>query len=206
MKKAISIILALVLMFSVVPYASAETKFDYQSVLGSREGYEYSRQSQSWSYYRAYVYTYADAIVIVGMEVYSDEGESNPGITDLYCRIQANNGEKLADVTSIEFNIDGDLYAYDTMYQGSWSSSVPLGEKGEILMAALRDCDYHKLGIKLSADNGYSYNIEITPSRFKNTLMEFCRIYLKYNIGSYLTNDLSELEDYYALEINGKKI
>ncbi len=206
MKKAISIILVFVLMFSVVPFASAETKFDYQSVLGSREGYEYNRQSQSWSYYRAYVYTYADAIVIVGMEVYSDEGESNPGITDLYCRIQANNGEKLADVTSIEFNIDGDLYAYNTMYQGSWSSSVPLGEKGEILMEALRDCDYHKLGIKLSADNGYSYNIEITPSRFKNTLMEFCRIYLKYNIGSYLTNDLSELEDYYALEINGKKI
>ncbi len=205
MKKAISLILVFVLVFSITPFAYAEKKFDYQTVLGSREGYEYSRSDQSWTYYRAYVYTYADAIVIVGMETYGEQGGSNPEITELYCRIQANNGDKLATVTAVEFDIDGDLYAYNTMYEGSWSSSVPLGKKGEVLMQALRDCDYHKLGIRLSADNGYTYNIEITPSRFKNTLMEFCRIYLKYDIGSYMTSDLTEMEDYYALEINGKK-
>lgn len=204
MKKAISIILVFVLMLSIGIFAFAET-FDYQSVFGGRIGYSYDTKDKYWTYYRAYVYTYRDAIVIIGLESYGENGGSNPELTELYCRIQDNSGEKLSTVDSFEITIGDDVYSYDTMYEGSWSSSVPIGDKGLILLEALRDCNTSDVSIKLGAKNGYVYTIEIDKTKLKNSLKEFSRIYLKYNVNDYMVGDMNDLETQYPLYINGKR-
>ena len=203
MRKLVSFALVLVLLFCLSPFAFA-ANFDYRSVLGSRVGYEYNTRDRYWSYYKAYVYTYRDAIVIIGLESYGEDGGSNPELTQLYCRIQDNSGEKLSTVDSVEIKIDSDTYSYDTMYEGSWSSMVPIGDKGLKLLRALKDCNPSQVSIKLGAKNGYIYTIDIDSTKLTNSLKEFSRIYLKYNMNDYMVGDMNGLEELYPLRINGK--
>ncbi|MCR5138006.1 MAG: hypothetical protein K6C12_13135 [Oscillospiraceae bacterium] len=203
MKKIISIVLAAVLLLCISPFAFA-ANFDYQSVLASRVGYEYNTRDHYWTYYKAYVYTYSDAIVIIGLESYGENGGSNPELTELYCRIQDNSGEKLSTVTSVEIKIGGTTYSYDKLYEGSWSSSAFIGDKGLKLLKALRDCNASDVSIKLGAKNGYIYTIKIDKTKLTNSLKEFSRIYLKYNMNDYMVGNMNAMEEQYPLKINGK--
>lgn len=206
MKRLISILLVFVLLISIVPCAfAAGKKFDYRTVLGSRYGYGYDTTNEFWYFYRFYAKTYTDALLIIQMGVYGEDGGSNPDYADLRAAVYDNNGDVLSPVTSIEFEIGEDVYSYETMCSGREDSYVVLGTKGEKLIQAIADCNASNVSLRVETEDQV-YRFEADRSKFTDTLKEFCRIYTKYEIGSYVRDrSFSDgMETEYPLMINGE--
>lgn len=203
MKKAISILLVIVMVLAFLPSAFA-ADFDYQKVLGSKSNYSYDKFNKSWKYYEAYVKNYSDGCIIIGMDVSSEDGGSNPIMTSIYAKILDNNGNNMQTVTSLAFLIGDDLYSYDSLMEMDTSSTTLLGEQGQLLIKALAECDATKVAVKVGSNRG-DITIDMDSSELTKTLKEFCSIYTKNNIWDYYTDkSLTEtLEAMYPLYING---
>lgn len=205
MKRILSLTLVLVLLLSLVPGALAAKRFDYQTILGSRPGFaRETRNGDYWYYYNVYVKTNPNGMILIALAVYGEDGGSNPEYATLEVSVMDNNNEIISPVQSITFDIDGDKYSYDAMKVERNCSVVVIGEKGEELLEALRDCNPSNLTIKVVTEDD-SYRFEVDRTKFKNTLMEFSRIYTKYDIGSYIddTSWIEDMEEEYPLRING---
>lgn len=205
MKKAIALLLVLVLMLALVPGALAAKKFDYRSVLGSRVNFTIDTAKEQWHFYRFYGKTYSDAILVVSLETVGEEGGSNPLVTYLIAYVLNNDNEIYSPVQGITFEIGDDVYSYDEMKVERDGSVAFLGDKGERLIQAIADCNPSDVTLRVKTEDR-NFNFEVDRSKFQDTLVEFCRIYTKYEIGSYRGEnpELEELEETYPLRINGE--
>lgn len=207
MKRIISLLLVLVLIFTIIPCAFAEKKFDYKEVLGNRDGYSYDKFEKRWEYYRAYVEKYSDARVVIGIKAWGEDGGSNLDYTEMYVKVMDTNGKQLHEVESIDFLIGDDMYSYESMWQGDNCSSVVLGEQGLLFIKAMAECEPEDVTIRIGLDSG-SLTIDPKNSELKDTLRKFCRVYVKNNIWDYCVNtDFCEMmEMIYPLSINGELV
>lgn len=207
MKRTISLILAVILICFAVPCTFADSnEFDYQSVLGGRDGYEYDKFDKSWSYYRAYAKRFSDAAIVVGLRVESESGQKAPSLTSLYVKIMNNNGSKLYDVTSIDFLIGDDLYSYESMLAMDTSSSVIIAQNGLLLFQAIRDSNASDVAIRIGTKERGNFTLDNLDTVEWNYLKEFCQVYLECNIWDYFVDkDTPTLyESYFPLTINGE--
>ncbi len=207
MKRAVSAVLALVLILGAAATCHAQAaEFDYQSVLAGRDGYEYDRAEQMWSFYKALVRSDEDGYVVVGLKAWGLEGSSALDYTELYVRILDPNGAKKVDVEAVDILVGGSVYSYKNMYIGQEDSSVPLGENGMLLIRALASCDPADVTIRIFWDTG---GLKLTPdaSDVQATLKEFCRVYVKYNIWDYCADPatLRDAEERFPLFVNGSR-
>lgn len=208
MKRIISLLLVTIFLLSLAPYSfAASNEFDFKSVLGNRDGYEYDKFDKFWSFYKAYIESYSDAYVVIGMKAWGVDGGSALDYTELYVKILDRNGDTLHIPEAIDFLIGDDLYSYEEMLEGSSSSAVSLSQDGLLLIQALADCDPSDVSVKIWWDGSY-ITIDLDSSQLKSTLVEFCRVYTKYNIWDYCddpdTNNM--YESLYPLSINGEYI
>ena len=209
MKKAISLVLAVIFICSFAPCAFAEAKkFDYKSALGDRDGYSYDKFDKSWSYYGAYAEYFSDATVIIGIQTESNSGESNPALTTLYVKIIDKNGDKLHDVESIDFLIGEDIYSYESMLPLGETSAVVLAEDGLLLIKAIKDSDSKDVAIRLGVKNKGNVTFDDLDSSEYKELKDFCRVYLKYDLWDYCADKdtANYYESLFPLTINGEPI
>ena len=205
LKKAVALTLALVLVLCLAPGASAAKKFDYRIVLGSRSNFTIDTAKEQWHFYRFYGKTYSDAILVVSLETVGEEGGSNPLVTYLIAYVLNNDNEIYSPVTGISFEIGDDVYAYDEMKIEKDGSFAFLGDKGERLIEAIADCNPSEVTLKVKTEDR-NFSFEVERDKFRDTLVEFCRIFTKYEIGSYRAEnqELKDLEEQYPLTINGE--
>ena len=207
MKKVIALLLVLVLICSYAPFSFAEEKeFDYQSVLGGRDGYSYDKFDKYWSYYGAYAKYFSDATLIIGLQTMSDENESNPSMTLLYAKVIDKSGNSLYDVDSIDFMIGDDIYSYEEMFPSGDTANAIIGQNGMLLLEAINKSNASDVTIRLGVE-GKKMTLEDLDSSEYNELKEFCRVYLKYNLWDYCDQEeLNDLESYTPLKINGEYV
>lgn len=203
MKKIVAVLVAVILVLSFIPSAFADD-FDYNSVLGSRNGYSYDKFTKTWKWYQAYVEEYRDGNVVIGMDCTGENGSSNPTLTTIYAKVLDNNGDNMRTVKSIAFLIGDDLYSYDSLLNTDFSSTTILGAQGQLLIKAIAECNASDVAVKIGTDKG-DLTIEFNSTELTNTLKEFCRVYTKYNIWDYYTDrSLSEdFEKAFPLSVNG---
>ena len=203
MKKIVAVLVAVILFLSFIPSAFADD-FDYNSVLGSRNGYSYDKFTKTWKWYQAYVEEYRDGNVVIGMDCTGENGSSNPTLTTIYAKVLDNNGDNMRTVKSIAFLIGDDLYSYDSLLNTDFSSTTILGAQGQLLIKAIAECNASDVAVKIGTDKG-DLTIEFNSTELTNTLKEFCRVYTKYNIWDYYTDrSLSEdFEKAFPLSVNG---
>ena len=207
MKKVAAFILIVILIWSLAPYAFANTgEFDYQTILGGREGYQYDKFNKSWSYYRAYAKYYNDATVVIGLRTESESGQSNPSLTELYVKVVDKSGNKLYDAESIDFLIGDDLYSYKSIVQLDTSSVVIIAKNGLRLLEAIKNSNVSDVAIRIGVKNLGGLTIDNLDSTEYNDLKEFCKVYLQYNIWDYCVDkETANLyESYCPLTINGE--
>ena len=203
MKKIVAVLVAVILVLSFIPSAFADD-FDYNYVLGSRNGYSYDKFTKTWKWYQAYVEEYRDGNVVIGMDCTGENGSSNPTLTTIYAKVLDNNGDNMRTVKSIAFLIGDDLYSYDSLLNTDFSSTTILGAQGQLLIKAIAECNASDVAVKIGTDKG-DLTIEFNSTELTNTLKEFCRVYTKYNIWDYYTDrSLSEdFEKIFPLSVNG---
>lgn len=203
MKKTLTILLAVVLLLSFIPTAFADD-FDFNAVLGSRNGYSYDKFTKTWKWYQAYVEEYSDGNVVIGMDCTGENGSSNPVMTTIYAKVLDTNGNTMRTVKSIAFLIGDDLYSYESLLERDSSSTTLLGEQGQLLIKAIAECNSSNVAVKIRTDKG-DLTFDLNSTELTNTLKEFCRVYTKYNIWDYYTDtSLSEnFEKAFPLSVNG---
>lgn len=198
MKKAVSLIMCLMLLISVSAYAA-----DFNnSALSKLDGYKYDKFTKSWSYYEAYVEKYSDGNVVIGMKIYSEDGSSNPSMGELYVKIIDKDGNSIRTVENITFLINGTLYTYETLLPGSSSSSVIIGEGSMELIKALADAS--DVSVKIGHNRGYT-TIDLNKKDFETSLKRFCKNWLTYDYYKYVSEENLEfirmVEDYMPLTV-----
>ncbi len=209
MKRVISLILLLALFLSVSYCAFADGKeFDYESILGNRNGFRYDRFDKSWTYFGAYAEYYEDATVIIGFQAESYSGESGPAFPMLFVRILDIKGNKLDDVESIDILVGEDIYSYESMQVMEKGSAVVIADDGMLLLNAINNSHSSDAAFRLGVKGkGYLTIDNLDHSEYSD-LREFCRVFLKYNIWDYCTDkDTANLsESRYPLTINGEPV
>lgn len=199
--------MAVILICCVVPCAFADSnEFDYQSVLGGREGYEYDKFDKSWSYYRAYAKYFSDAAIVVGLRVESASGQKAPSLTSLYVKIMNKDGSKLYEATSLDFLIGEDLYSFESMLVMESGSSVVIAQNGLLLLEAIKDSNASDVAIRIGTKERGSFTLDNLDSTEWNYLKEFCQVYLKSHIWDYFVDKDTPIlyESYFPLTINGE--
>lgn len=208
MKKILSFALVFVILVGILPIANAAGTFDYQTVLGSRAGYEYDKFDKQWSYYRAASKTFSDAYVVLGMKVYGEEGGSNPEYTSLYVKILDTDGNARETITGIDFLIGDDMYSFESMLQDETDSSVVLRNAGQCLIEAINNANIQDITVRINTKR-YYYTYDASEfDDFSSTIKEFCRVFVKYNINTYYTDDdfYGMLESVWPLTLNGEVV
>ena len=210
MKRITALLLCLVLLCGIAPLAFAadgeSQDFDFKKILSKRDGYEYDKFEKQWSWYKAYVREYSDAKVVIGMEAWGEDGGPNPDYMELYVKVLDEKGKKLWTVESVEFLLNDDVYSYKSMFQGNDSSSVVLGEDGQLLMKAIAENDGSDVSAKITADDGRNITLNLSKDKFTKTLKEFCRVALKYDFYGYSVGQsyANMSESMFPLTINGE--
>jgi len=207
MKKVLSLLLALVMILSLAPSAFAVKEFDYQTAFGSKDGFSYDKFTKTWSYYEAFVKPYTDAYVIIGITIWGEDGGPNPDYTNLYVKVldEKGNNDNSWTIKGLTLSIDDTLYSYKSMYEGDTSSSVVLGEKGQKLINAIANCDYHNVSAQLDTNRG-TITFGLDSTELKTTLYWFCQDYIKKGVWDFSvgTSIAEASEALYPLYIDGK--
>ena len=210
-KRMIALLLCFVTILAIAPmsFAANQDEFDYKKVLSKRSGYSYDKFDKYWTWYKAYSREYSDATVVVGLQAYGESGGSNPEYMTLYAKVMNKKGNKMMTVSALDFVLDDDVYSYKAMQEGDNSSSVMLGENGQLFLQALADCEGTDAAVKITMNDGRSISLGMSKEKFTKTLKEFARVATKYDFWGYTSAEWQLTADYYEslypLTINGKE-
>ena len=206
MKKTVSLLLVVIMLLTFFPPAFA-ADFDYENVLGAYNGYEYDKFSQTWSYHQSYVEEFGDGDAVIILNTMSDKSSNNPLLLSLNVKVWREKGTIIQTVESISFLIDGVLYSYDSLVPLETESFVVLGEQGQQLIRALADCDPANVAVKIGTERG-DLPFDLNPTKFTNTLKEFCKVYIDNNLWDYTEDKqlAAQYEELYPLTIDSSSV
>ena len=217
MKKVLAFLLSVLLILGMFPAAFAEaegkdpaekaSEFNYVKHMSKRSNYKYDKKNKVWSWSESYVKKYYDADVTIMMRVRSEEGGPNPAYTKLYVKVLDKNSKAFWNVESIDFIIGDAVYSYPAMSQSETTSSVVLGEQGQLLMQALADDEGEDVRVRITSTEGHSKLIKLSQEKYAKSLKEFSRVCLKYDVWGYTTDREAALESEstYPLTIGEEK-
>lgn len=217
MKKVLAFLLAALLILGMLPaaFAEAESKdpaekaaeFDYVKYMSKRDNYKYDKKNKVWSWSESYVKKYYDADVTIMMRVRSEEGGPNPAYSKLYVKVLDKNSKAFWNVESIDFMIGEAVYSYPAMSQSETTSSIVLGEQGQLLMQALADDEGEDVRVRITSTEGQSKLIRLSQEKYAKSLKEFCRVCLKYDVWGYTADKEAALESEstYPLTVSEEK-
>lgn len=162
--------------------------FDY-TVLQDLAGYHYDESEKRWTYDAAYIQTFADAYIILDLELFGEENGSNLKDAVFWAKTVDKEGNQIETVKSIRFIIDGATYSY--AYMGNPRGALPLYEKGYDLVKALSDAN--TVTVELDYKSGSYIELELDKTGFSQTIQELCKNVVKYKIWDYyIANSATE--------------
>ena len=210
MKRACSLLLALLLAVSIISPAYAD--FDYKKELSKHSGYIKPLFSKSWIYRQEYVEKLSDGSrLIIGLETDGDEEDGHkdiPALTMLYAKIVDKKGKPVDTVKGIALIINGDTFAYNSMLEGKDSSMIVLGEEGQLLINAYANCDPDpsNIGAFVGTEQG-AFPILMDSSKLKDTFIDFCKVHTEFDFWASSTDTqksiAESMEKLFPLEVNG---
>lgn len=202
MKKQMCFLMVLVIISGSILLASAETaaqkEFDY-TVFKNLDGFKYDKFEDTWSYYNAYVEKYADASVIIGIQVDGDDEYLTMAPVFYVKIVDPKSNQPLYTVKSVDLIIDDTKYSYSKMLETSGSSGVILGENGKKMVQAFAKCK--QVSIKISLEYS-SLTLDLKQNQVETTLKEISKQLIKANIWDFLDDSSTYLfESIYPLTI-----
>lgn len=204
MKKALAffVVLLLIASLSVSAYGdtSAEKKtFDY-TVFEKYSNYQYDKFEDYWYYYEAYMETFSDAYVIIGIDVGGvTTVDDNINTPTMYVKVLDTDIKPLAKVKRIDFIVDDDTkYTYEKMLETDDASTIWFATQGKQLVEAIANSK--SISAKITMEHN-SIKFDLDQNQVDNSLKVICKALLENNVWDYLAESSNKFEEVFPLTI-----
>ena len=192
MKKAISVLMCVVLFLSSLSTCFADTL--NKATFEKLDGYKYDKFDKTWSYYQAWSHQYKDAVVVIGINIFGGSDDQMPAT--LYCWIRDENNRQVLDsVNKMLFLIGDDVYSFDHVLEDDTDSSVLLGEDAKEFLQAMANAS--QITVRLSFKRA-SIDEEIKGTEYSRTLKAAAKAILNSNIWDCIDESWKSIAAYYA--------
>ena len=201
--KVISMMLVAVLLLCSCPVAFADDDFDFEEVLGEKDGYEYDKFDKTWTYAAYTSKKITDGCVVIAMVTGNEEYNPNPIGSGLYFGVTDKDlNNVVANAISVDFLIGEDVYSYKSLIEGA----VVIGPKAQWLTEALVTADIEDIAIRVTTEDTH-YDFDAIEYEWFDEFLDACRIFNEYFVKYYEGDEtIAAFEESYPLTINGKTV